>query len=299
MLRDNIANCAPPVCVDLSFSESLLETWPVREAFLLFCLLVDPDAPTWRAWLGYRNCPKATTPLAPERNAGAYLRFLGHSDDQITAEAVEHLANEPRAKLRGSGGSDLWDRAKRFVELRNKFQSGGGSATELLNHVLLPDSWIDHSEENETAKVDMEMMRHKALEMVEDIVAEQDGLAAGEILQRLARQLRYQIATREPFASKEQGATLKVATLWGAKGVTAEHVYILGLCQEALPGNRRAWASGPGSNPARATASIGASQDRPTRRCRVIMDVPPTVGSFESRLNSLPVTQGRMVFHKP
>jgi superfamily I DNA/RNA helicase len=30
-----------------------------------------------------------------------------------------------------------------------------------------------------------------------------------------------------------------VATLWGAKGVTAEHVYILGVCEEGIPGERR------------------------------------------------------------
>jgi superfamily I DNA/RNA helicase len=27
--------------------------------------------------------------------------------------------------------------------------------------------------------------------------------------------------------------------LWGAKGVTAEHVYLLGVCREAIPGERR------------------------------------------------------------
>ena len=32
---------------------------------------------------------------------------------------------------------------------------------------------------------------------------------------------------------------MQVTTLWGAKGVTAEHVYILGVCEEALPGERR------------------------------------------------------------
>ncbi len=32
---------------------------------------------------------------------------------------------------------------------------------------------------------------------------------------------------------------LEIATLWGAKGVTADHVYILGLCAEALPGERK------------------------------------------------------------
>ncbi|OFV91745.1 MAG: hypothetical protein A3G76_14405 [Acidobacteria bacterium RIFCSPLOWO2_12_FULL_65_11] len=27
--------------------------------------------------------------------------------------------------------------------------------------------------------------------------------------------------------------------MWGAKGVTAEHVYLLGTCDEAIPGRRR------------------------------------------------------------
>ena len=32
---------------------------------------------------------------------------------------------------------------------------------------------------------------------------------------------------------------VQVATMWGAKGVTAEHVYLLGTCDEAIPGRRR------------------------------------------------------------
>jgi len=50
--------------------------------------------------------------------------------------------------------------------------------------------------------------------------------------------LRYQIATRDPFATDET-PDIQVATFWGAKGVTAEHVYILGLCDEAIPGTKR------------------------------------------------------------
>src|SRR5260370_34294293 len=43
---------------------------------------------------------------------------------------------------------------------------------------------------------------------------------------------------REPADEGDTGR-LRVATLWGVKCVTAEHVYILGACQEALPGERR------------------------------------------------------------
>jgi hypothetical protein len=39
---------------------------------------------------------------------------------------------------------------------------------------------------------------------------------------------------------------LQIATLWGAKGVTADHVYIIALCEEAIPGTRR--EEYPGSN---------------------------------------------------
>jgi hypothetical protein len=53
-----------------------------------------------------------------------------------------------------------------------------------------------------------------------------------------SERLRHQIATNEPLATGEP-RDLQVATLWGAKGVTAEHVYILGVCREALPGQRR------------------------------------------------------------
>jgi superfamily I DNA/RNA helicase len=164
---------------------------------------------------------------------------LTESVDQITAEVVERIASEPREKARGSGGTNLWDRAKRFVDLRNRLQSSGGAATELLEKLFIPESWIEDSTDNETSKLDMGILRQKALEMIQDPVQEETDHAAGAILQRIARRLRYQIATREPFASKEEAATLQVATLWGAKGVTADHVYILGLCQEAIPGTRR------------------------------------------------------------
>ena len=57
-------------------------------------------------------------------------------------------------------------------------------------------------------------------------------------LRRVAGRLRHQIATNEPLATGEP-SNLQVATLWGAKGVTAEHIYILGVSKQALPGERR------------------------------------------------------------
>jgi superfamily I DNA/RNA helicase len=57
-------------------------------------------------------------------------------------------------------------------------------------------------------------------------------------LRRVAERLRHQIATNEPLETGEP-SSLQVTTLWGAKGVTAEHICIIGACKEALPGARR------------------------------------------------------------
>lgn len=91
MLRREIFALDPKLKVDLSFSEGLLESWASREAFLYFCLLVDPDPPTWRAWLGYQNSVDGQKYKAPCRNADAYLKFLSACNDAITCVTVEDL----------------------------------------------------------------------------------------------------------------------------------------------------------------------------------------------------------------
>lgn len=237
-LREQIAAIDPDLKVELSFSESLLETWAVREAFLLFCLLVDPDPPTWRAWLGYKNSDTGRDYKAPRRNAGAYLKLLTERADEITDEDIEAVAVASK-KPAGSGGKNLWERAQRFVELRDEIAWDGSDAEELLHEIFKADRWVtSKTVDAETARLDMELCLAKALAMLEEQKEAKPKRRAAFWLREVARRLRYQIATREPFVSDET-ADLQVATLWGAKGVTAEHVYVLGLCDEAIPGARR------------------------------------------------------------
>ena len=95
--------------------------------------------------------------------------------------------------------------------------------------------WTSSEHSDETAVVDMELLLQKA----QDILLEEDiALPGTERLRGVARRLRYQIATREPLSSGET-VDLQIATMWGAKGITAEHVYLLGACDEAIPGARR------------------------------------------------------------
>lgn len=242
-LREQIRKLNPDLKIELSFSENLLETWAVREAFLYFCLFVDADAPTWRAWLGYQNSNDGHNFKAPERNADAYLKFLTRCQDEITERAVEQLANCSKQPS-GKGGKKLWERAKRFFELKKQFQWNGEDALTLINAVFDTSKWEDdQSSDSEIAETDMDLILSKAHDIyqelqLEDSELEKSGLTEQQYLKKVAVRLRYEIATRESFAPDEQ-SDLQVATLWGAKGVTADHVYVIGLCEEAIPGSIR------------------------------------------------------------
>jgi len=238
-LRDELLKLDKSITVDLSFSESILETWPVREAFLFFCLLADPDAPTWRAWLGYQTPDEENSHNAPQRNAPPYLAFLAQCNDVISSEAVLHLCSEDRTKPRRSCGVALWDRASRYRELLAKHSWSSFEAKHLIETVFAAGNWPAQKPSDQvTATNDFGLLRKTALEMLDEVSSTVKGADRSELLRQVARQLRYSIATRKPFATSED-AKLKVTTLWGAKGLTAEHVYVLGLCKEAIPGSRR------------------------------------------------------------
>jgi superfamily I DNA/RNA helicase len=240
-LRDKIAELDPNLRVELGFSEGLLESWAAREAFLLFCLLVDPDGPTWRSWLGYKNSLTGKDFTAPCRNAPAYLKLLTEANDAITEATIEMLSAESRGKPRGEGGAAMWDRAKRFLDLRTQFDWDGEDAASYVSSMFDPQRWIGNDYDKEKvdgATLDLQLLREKTLALLKQEQERKPDDPPLQHLRRVEERLRHQIATNEPLVTGEP-SNLQVATLWGAKGVTAEHVYILGVCREALPGQRR------------------------------------------------------------
>jgi len=126
--------------------------------------------------------------------------------------------------------------------LKDSLQWDGRSAIELIQEVFDPASshWIgDQTEQLDAARLDMQLVLDKCRDMLaEQEIDEEQAADVNAQLRRVARRLRYQIATREPFVPGES-ADIHVSTLWGAKGVTATHVYILGLCAETMPGTKR------------------------------------------------------------
>ena len=240
-LRDEMHALDNELNVELNFSESLLETWPVREAFLFFCLLADPDAPTWRGWLAYKNSSSGKDYKATNRNAAAYLKFLTKCKDKITQTAVEQLAGCSK-KPPGSGGKNLWDRAKRYVDLKKALGWEGTNALVLIEEIFDVSRWdIEQITDSETmmqAKCDMGLARDKAADICLEFQSAKPDATTQQQLKEVASRLRYQIATREPLVPTDT-TNLSVSTLWGAKGITADHVYVIGLCGEAIPGEIR------------------------------------------------------------
>jgi DNA helicase-2/ATP-dependent DNA helicase PcrA len=235
-LRDEIANLDSSINIELGFSESILELWPAREAFLFFSLLADPDAPTWRAWLGYRQPLPNRNQLAPKRNASAYLRFLKRCNDVVTAQAVLDLCDEKRTINRGEGGTALRDQACRYRQLIQELDWGTLDARSLIDAVFEPIRWVvQGADEADTATTDLQVLRTNALQIFDELGTSVVESGRDRQLREVARQLRYTIATREPLAANLD-AQLQVMTLWGGKGLTADHVYVVGLCDEAIPG---------------------------------------------------------------
>jgi superfamily I DNA/RNA helicase len=239
MLREELRLLAPDMAIDLDFSETLLETWAVREAFILFCLLIDPDAATWRAWFAYSNSETGEHFKASDRNAAAYLRFLTACGDEITWTNVADLSMESRTANRGAGGTTLWERVKRALTLRGEFEDPFAEPELWITAFFNAAHWVQAAMlDRDTALVDLDLAREKVLAIFASGREESPTTEVGIVLKQTVQTLRYQIATREPFESASE-ANVHVSTLWGAKGVTAEHVYILGLFKEAIPGTRR------------------------------------------------------------
>ena len=125
--------------------------------------------------------------------------------------------------------------------MRSTFDWTGEDATGFVKTLFDPEHWIgdDYDDEKrEGAVLDLQLLQEKTLVL---LVQEQERKPKDvpvQHLRRVAERLRHQIATNEPLTT-DQPTDLQVTTLWGAKGATAEHVYLPGVCREAIPGERR------------------------------------------------------------
>lgn len=232
-LRNAIRSIDSEIPVETVFSEDVLETWPAREAFIFFEIVGDPDPIALRDWIGYQQHRDGKGFKAPERNARTYAYFR-KDYGVLTLDLVRELENDPTA-FHGSGKSKVIERLARLRRLLRGMPNGD-EPEEIIDYVFNPERWIDFVGENAIcAKDDLERLRTEAFRLLKEMQAPS--------IQALTRQLRSRIATREPLGQGERKA-IRIVTLWGAKGLTADYVYIVGLVDEALPGRHDPESSG-------------------------------------------------------
>jgi DNA helicase II / ATP-dependent DNA helicase PcrA len=225
-LRNAIREAAPDLRVDTSFAEDVLETWAVREAFLLLEAMGAPDPVSLRDWVGYQEPDQGKNFKAPERNARAYLP-LKERVGVLTVPLCEELADAPATDFSGSGKGRLIARLKRLRDLLDEF-SPFEELDEIVDRVFDADRWVDYEGAHaDLARDDLQRLAKESHSILE---------AMNEpSLQELVEHLRLRIATREPLGRDEE-PQIRIVTLWGAKGLTADFVYLVGLCDQALPG---------------------------------------------------------------
>jgi superfamily I DNA/RNA helicase len=180
-----------------------------------------------RDWIAYQPSIDGRAYKAPQRNADAYLKLKAWHGT-LTRPAAAVLAVQNRAEFRGAGRTNVLSRLDRLANLWTQLPTTQDAQT-LVAHVLDPARWVTYqSGDAALAAEDIGRLRREADRMI--------GNAPDATIGDIVTGLRFRIATREPLGDEPNPAAVQIVTLWGAKGLTADYVYIGGLVDEALPG---------------------------------------------------------------
>jgi DNA helicase-2/ATP-dependent DNA helicase PcrA len=224
-LRSAIRELDSSAPVETIFAEDVLESWPAREAFIFLSILADPNEPVaLRDWVAYQEDDEGKGFKAPRRNAEAYLN-LKERIGSLTVEKLVALRDEPVTTFRGRGRGQLYDRMHRLIDLLDRIDRDR-PPSDVVADVFDPARWIDYTgPAADLARDDLGRLLAESEKLLDE----------DPNLEVLGRRLRYRIATREPLGEEPRGG-IRIVTLWGAKGLTADWVYLVGLADEALPG---------------------------------------------------------------
>lgn len=226
-LRDQMRIADATVPVQTLFAEDVLHTWPAREAFIFLSILGEPrDAVTLRDWVSYQPARAGKGYLASRRNAEAYLA-MKQDGGVLTRDRALALAEREEREFHGNGRGNVHRRLRRLRDLTRDVPIDDEPRT-LIETYLDSARWVDYEGgDADLAREDIVRLRIEA----ERFLTERPDAHLADVV----RQLRYRIATREPVGAEDAGG-VRIVTLWGGKGLTADHVYLVGLCDEALPG---------------------------------------------------------------
>ena len=154
-----------------------------------------------------------------------HLQLLNGASDAISDATIEALAAEPRDKSRGAGGTTIWDRARRFLHLRNTFDwSPDAWPQAFVSNLIDRKHWIAWGVVKPYPWVDSDCLL-LLCEKTSELLRQSKARFEDQPIQHLRRVaqygLRHQIATNDPLTTGEP-SDFQASTLWDAKEVTAE-----------------------------------------------------------------------------
>ena len=227
-LKSAINAIDPDIEVQTVFGEDPLETLPARNAFIFFCIFGSPtDAAALRDWISYKEPNSEGKKWKGAQRHSAVYRHLFEIGGTLSLESMRQIASSGKESLHGSGRKEVFKRIQLLVETLDRMPTEN-TLSENVDWIFNTDRWnASESQVPQLASDDIERMRlecHKIIDEAENIEAP-----------ALVNSLRARIAKREPLGIDGE-PDIKIVTLWGAKGLTADYVYLFGLCDEILPG---------------------------------------------------------------
>ena len=200
-----------------SFHEELLQTVAVRRAFTLLTVLADPSNRfALRAWLGFHP---GRDEIPSDRNCAPYRILTG--DQPIDVELLRRLVNGDLT-VSGTGSTLLKRQAELLLDHLNGVQD---KSAETVVKEILGDDALALCDEDTAAEAarDLADLREGTLVML---------AAADGDLKATIEDVRYRIANRIPLVEPEDEPTVEIMTLYGAKGLEADIIFLIGMADE-------------------------------------------------------------------
>jgi superfamily I DNA/RNA helicase len=214
--------------VQTVFGEDALETLPARNAFIFFCIFGNPDdGATCRDWISYQEPNSDGKKWKGAGRHSAVYRNIFEAGGTLNVESMRQIVASGKTVLHGAGRKEVFKRVTLLVEMIDLIPRDN-TLEQNVDWIFDPERWnASESQFPQLAIDDIERMRLEA----HKIIDEHENIGIRE----LVNSLRTRIAKREPLGIDGQ-PDIKIVTLWGAKGLTADFVYVFGLCDEVLPG---------------------------------------------------------------
>ncbi len=205
------------VSATTSFHEELLATAAVKRAFTLLSVAANPTSRfALRAWLAFHPTQDR---IPSDRNYEPYTTLIAEED--IGIDLLQRLVSGDVA-VGGTGSTLLKHQAELLLE---RLAALDGVDSEAVVQDVLGGNALalcDEGTRVEAAR-DLSELREGTLSILESNEGN---------LRETMEEVRYRIANRIPLIDLEDEPTVEIMTLYGAKGLEADIIFLVGMADE-------------------------------------------------------------------